>query len=63
MNRRQLIAALAATPFIPHAGRAAEALPPTAAALAQDIVILRRALTLHCGLYRYSSAAVVSTLR
>lgn len=48
MNRRQLLAALAAIPFLPAAAA------PT---LAGDINILRQALALHPGTYRYNTPA------
>ncbi|WBH17857.1 S41 family peptidase [Sphingomonas radiodurans] len=54
MNRRQLIAALAASAFLPGSAAAA---PPTPEALATDIALLRRALALHCGLHRYNTPA------
>ena len=53
MDRRQLIAALAAAPLLPRAAFAA-APEATPAALIGDIAIMRRALALHCGLYRYN---------
>ena len=60
MNRRQLVAALAATPLFPCFAQAA--LPPTSAtpdALANDIAIVRRALALHPGLHRYNTPAAI----
>ena len=55
MNRRQMIAALGATALIPTLARAAT----SPADLRGDIAILREALTLHPGLYRYASPAEV----
>ncbi len=52
MNRRQMIAATGATLLLP-------ATPAHAADLGGDIAILRQALTLHPGLYRYASPRVV----
>jgi len=57
INRRQMLAALGATAAIPFAGRAADG--PNATDLRGDIAILREALTLHPGLYRYNSPAQV----
>ena len=51
-TRRAMIAGTVAMPF---AARAAEADSPTAADMADDIEILRQALELHPGLYRYAS--------
>lgn len=54
MNRRQLLAAIAATPLLP---RIALAAPPPGG----DIAILRQAyLAMHPGLYRYASPATVA---
>jgi len=50
MNRRHILCALAATPLLPQLARA-----EPAPSLAGDIDILRRALALHPGLYRYNS--------
>ena len=55
MNRRQLLAALAAAPLLSRTATAGTISAPTPAALAADISILRRALMLHCGLYRYNT--------
>lgn len=52
MNRRQLLAALAAAPLL-HRPLAAAAAPT----LTGDIAILRQALALHPGTYRYNSPA------
>lgn len=60
MNRRQLLAALAATSFSPIIAQAAS--PTSSAApdaLANDIAILRRALALHPGLYRYNTPKAI----
>ena len=57
MNRRQIIAALVATPLLPRAACAAADAAPTPLALANDIAVARRALTLHCGLHRYNTPA------
>jgi hypothetical protein len=54
MDRRQLLAALAATPLLPHLARA-----QGAPSLAGDIDILRRALVLHPGLYRYNTPRAI----
>lgn len=56
MNRRMMLAALATAPLLPRLACAAE-LP--AADLATDIAILRQALALHPGLYRYNTPAEV----
>lgn len=58
MDRRFFLAALGAT-LLSRPLRAATAPPPTPAALANDIAIMRRALDLHCGLYRYNSPAAI----
>jgi hypothetical protein len=55
MNRRQLIVASTAALFT---GAAAPS-DPTAADLKDDVQIVRRALALHPGLYRYSTPAEV----
>ena len=55
MNRRTLLAALGATPFVP-----AFAADPPATDLRDDIRILREALKLHPGLYRYATPARVA---
>lgn len=60
INRRQMLAALstsAALAAMPVAARAADT--PTAKGLRGDIAILREALTLHPGLYRYNSPAQI----
>lgn len=49
MNRREAIAALGAWALLPSAGRARPS------GLAEDVRILREALKLHPGLYRYAS--------
>ena len=54
IDRRAFIAAGAAAFAMP-----ASASEPTAAGLAGDIAILRQALTLHPGLYRYASPRIV----
>lgn len=57
MNRRQLLAALVATPLVPHALLAA----PAAAPFTSDIDVLRQAyLAMHPGLYRYATPAQVA---
>ncbi|WP_294329228.1 S41 family peptidase [uncultured Sphingomonas sp.] len=53
IDRRQMLAGLSATAALPFAARAAEA--PTVADLRQDVAILRDALALHPGLYRYNT--------
>ena len=64
MNRRQTLAAFfsgfGATAFgsMPLSARAADA--PTLADLKGDIAILRQALTLHPGLYRYATPTQVA---
>ncbi|HEY0028807.1 MAG TPA: S41 family peptidase [Allosphingosinicella sp.] len=57
MNRRQLLFALAATSLLPRFARGAQMPTPTPEALANDIAIVRRALALHCGVYRYNAPA------
>ena len=60
MNRRQLLAALAASPLL--SGFAEPVIPTPSAtpdALANDIAILRRALALHPGLYRYNTPTAI----
>jgi len=57
MNRRQMLAALAAIPLLPRSAPAVKTASPTRDALAKDVAILRRALALHCGLHRYNTAA------
>ncbi len=52
-----MLAALSATAALPFAAHAAEG--PTAADLKGDIAILREALTLHPGLYRYNTPAQI----
>lgn len=60
MNRRQLLAALAATSFSNFA-RAALPMPSaTGDALANDIAIVRRALALHPGLNRYNTSIAIA---
>ncbi|MES2339556.1 MAG: S41 family peptidase [Pseudomonadota bacterium] len=56
MNRRHILAALAAAPFAPVPVFSASASP---ADLRNDIRILREALMLHPGLYRYASPVQV----
>ncbi len=53
IDRRQMLAGLSATASMPFAARAAET--PSATDLREDVAILRAALTLHPGLYRYTT--------
>lgn len=53
IDRRQMLAGLSATVAMPFVARAADT--PSAADLRDDVAILRAALTLHPGLYRYST--------
>lgn len=55
MNRRDLMMAFGAAALLPRAARADEG--PSQADLRGDIAILREALALHPGLYRYASPA------
>lgn len=61
LTRRQTLgsigAALVAPALMPHAARAADA--PSRAALIDDIRIVREALKMHPGLYRYNSPAAI----
>ena len=57
IDRRQMLAALSATAAMPFAARAGDT--PTAGDLNDDIAILREALRLHPGLYRYNSPAQI----
>jgi hypothetical protein len=60
IDRRQMLARLSATAAataLPFAARAADG--PTAADLKGDVAILREALALHPGLYRYNSPAQI----
>jgi hypothetical protein len=57
MNRRQLLAAIAAAPLLPYTG---DANPASATELANDIAIMRRVLVLHPGLYRYNTPAEIN---
>ena len=54
MNRRQMITATGAALLLPTAARA------TAADLRGDIAILREALTMHPGLYRYATPRMIA---
>lgn len=58
IDRRQILSALGATAIMPFAARASDA--PTAADLKGDIAILRQALALHPGVYRYNSPAQIA---
>lgn len=58
IDRRQMLAGLSATATLPFAARAADV--PTATDLRQDVAILRGALALHPGLYRYNSPAQIA---
>lgn len=58
MNRRHLIAALAAAPLLSSLARAGDA--PSPVDLRGDVAILRAALALHPGLYRYATPAQVT---
>jgi hypothetical protein len=55
INRRHMLAALGATAALSFNARAADG--PTAAELKGDMAILRQALALHPGLYRYNTPA------
>lgn len=57
IDRRQMLAALSATAAMPFAARAGDT--PTANDLKGDIAILREALRLHPGLYRYNTPSQV----
>lgn len=58
MNRRHLLAALAALPLMSRSGWAATA--PDAAGAEEDLAVLRAAMAIHPGLHRYLSPADVS---
>lgn len=58
IDRRQMLAGLSATATVPLAARAAET--PAAADLRDDVAILREALALHPGLYRYNTPAQIA---
>lgn len=54
MNRRQMLAALAVLPLTDPLGAATHAATP-----AEDMAILRAAMSIHPGLYRYSTPALI----
>lgn len=60
IDRRQLIAALGASAVMPFAARATGADIPTPSDLKGDIAILREALKMHPGLYRYNTPAQIA---
>lgn len=57
IDRRQMLVRLSAAAALPFAARAADV--PSMADLKGDVAILREALTLHPGLYRYSTPAQI----
>lgn len=59
IDRRQMLAALSATAAMPFAARASDT--PTMSDLRDDIAILREALRLHPGLYRYNTPAQIDS--
>lgn len=59
MNRRQLLASLAALPFAEPA-RATTLPNPPAATAAEDMAIFRAAMAIHPGLHRYASPRAVA---
>lgn len=58
MNRRHLLAALAALPLMSRSGWAATA--PEATGIREDLTVLRAALAIHPGLHRYLSPGDVA---
>ncbi|KQM57891.1 MULTISPECIES: S41 family peptidase [unclassified Sphingomonas] len=58
MNRRDLLAALAALPLVSCPTRAIAA--PDAAGIAEDVAVLRAAMAIHPGLHRYLSPGDVA---
>ncbi|MET3709967.1 hypothetical protein ABIC65_000647 [Sphingomonas trueperi] len=57
IDRRQMLAGLSATAAVPFIARAADT--PSASDLKGDVAILRDALRLHPGLYRYNTPAQI----